>query len=294
MNTKFILFLCNQKGYIVLNELLNKGFSSYVELVVCAEDKDVSKDYFQEIRNLCEMNGLNSIDRKLYVEKENSYTKIAIGWRWLMKNTDNLIVLHDSILPKYRGFAPLVSMLINGEREIGVTAIFASEGFDEGDIIDQISIKINYPILIKEAIQKVSNLYAEIVCKIFNNLIENGRLDSRPQNHENATYSLWRDFDDYKIDWTWDSLKIKRFIDAIGFPYLGAMTYVQTERLIILNSEVVPDIQIENRNCGKIIRIDDNLYPVVVCGSGLIRLTKIIKEDGSSALPFNRLRIKFK
>ena len=45
----------------------------------------------------------------------------------MIKNSENLIVFHDSLLPKYRGFAPLVSQLINGEEYLGVTAIFTND-----------------------------------------------------------------------------------------------------------------------------------------------------------------------
>jgi methionyl-tRNA formyltransferase len=50
---------------------------------------------------------------------------IAISWRWMLK-VSNLIVIHDSLLPKYRGFSPLVNMLINGEDTLGVTVLFAT------------------------------------------------------------------------------------------------------------------------------------------------------------------------
>ena len=49
-------------------------------------------------------------------------------------------------MPKYRGFAPLVNSLVNGEKIIGVTALFASEEYDNGDIIMQSSVDITYPI----------------------------------------------------------------------------------------------------------------------------------------------------
>ena len=85
--------------------------------------------------------------------------QLAIGWRWLISGTENLIVLHDSLLPKYRGFAPLVNSLINGEQEIGVTAIWAGPEFDAGEIIFQEKAGICYPIKIQEAIEIVSGLY---------------------------------------------------------------------------------------------------------------------------------------
>ena len=69
-----------------------------------------------------------------------------------IKSNNTLIVIHDSILPTYRGYLPLVSQLIDGQKEIGVTAILANENFDEGDIVHISKTKINYPITINDAI----------------------------------------------------------------------------------------------------------------------------------------------
>jgi methionyl-tRNA formyltransferase len=55
--------------------------------------------------------------------------------------------MHDSLLPKYRGFAPLPNALINGEREVGVTALFASEEYDMGDIVCQRRLAVEYPMI---------------------------------------------------------------------------------------------------------------------------------------------------
>ena len=84
---------------------------------------------------------------------------IVAGWRWLLPSTEKLIVLHDSLLPRYRGFNPLVSQLIDKEERLGVTAFFASDRYDCGDIINQPSIKVSYPLKINEAIERVCNCY---------------------------------------------------------------------------------------------------------------------------------------
>ena len=81
---------------------------------------------------------------------------IAVAWKWLIKQKDILIVLHDSLLPKYRGYLPLVSQLINGEKEIGVTSFFANDKYDEGDIIYSSKIDIKYPITIEQAINQIN------------------------------------------------------------------------------------------------------------------------------------------
>ena len=119
------------------------------------------------IHDLCEKEQIKWVDRSCKPIIDSAYS-IAIAWRWLIpiETHNTLIILHDSLLPKYRGFAPLVNMLINHEPSIGVTALFANEEFDRGDIICQKSDSVVYPIRIDEAIEKVSKLYVEIVLDI--------------------------------------------------------------------------------------------------------------------------------
>ena len=161
------LYLLNKKGYKVLTALTNsKIYLNSIDLVVGARDKGNEEDYFDEIRVLCNNYNIKYIERSqnLTIQSELS---LAIGWRWLIKNQKNLIVLHDSFLPKYRGFSPTVNMLINGESYLGASAIWANDKMDEGDIIFQKKVGITYPLKIQKAIELIASLYVDIVLNIF-------------------------------------------------------------------------------------------------------------------------------
>ena len=71
----------------------------------------------------------------------------------------------------------------------------------------------------------------------FNNIINDEEINSISQMESEATYSVWRDEDDYLIDWTEDSDRIKRSIDALGFPYKGAKTKLNGEIVIVDDSK---------------------------------------------------------
>ena len=205
----------------------------------------------------------------------------------------SIIVLHDSLLPKYRGFAPLVNQLINGENEIGVTALFASEEYDRGPIIDQRSSPVTYPIKIGEAIDKVSVLYADLVERIFDKVGSSITLPEKIQDESQATYSLWRDGQDYRVDWALDDESILRHINAVGFPYLGALTEMDGIPIRIISAEIQPDVVVEIRHPGKVIFMRGD-RPVVVCGSGLIRVTEAFyDENGATIFPLKKFRIRF-
>jgi len=119
------------------------------------------------------------------------------------------------------------------------------------------------------------------------------KLTGTPQNEAEATYSLWRDEEDYRIDWSTDPDRIKRFIDSVGNPYKGASAYMGEHRVRVLDALVEPDIQIEARQPGKVVFMREGC-PVVVCGRGLLRITDL-RDDTSerSLLPLKKLRTRF-
>ena len=269
------LYLLNKKGFEVLKAVTNsKKYFTCIDIVVGARDKGIEEDYSNQIRDLCNTYNITYIDRsqKLTIQSEFS---LAIGWKWLIKNQENLIVLHDSFLPKYRGFSPIVNMLINGETYLGATAFWATEKMDEGNIISQKKIDISYPIKIAKAIELVAGLYVEIVLIILKLIIDKKTLNSLPQNGDNATYSIWRNEEDYFINWANAADQIVRFVDAVGYPYDGAKTKTEDGEIIrILECEVVKNIVSEINAPGKLLMYDQN-YPIILCGQNAVKLLKI-------------------
>lgn len=290
---KFGFFLMTQKGFDVLNSLITSKQTQFIDFICIGKDSNLEDDFSDKIKELCEIHSIAYFFKESLSEKKlNSDFYIAISWRWLL-DLPNLIIIHDSVLPKYRGFAPLVNMLINGENEIGATAIFASNEYDKGEIIAQEKIAIQYPITIAEAINAVGNLYVNLVNQIISQGVSNS-FQPKVQNENEATYSHWLDQEDYFIDWNWTAEKIKRKIDACGFPYDGAKTILENDIIVVEKAEVEQDVQIENRTVGKVIFVKENC-PIIVCGKGLLRLTaaKNVKTK-ENILPLSKFRLKFK
>lgn len=287
------LFLLGEKGYCAI-AYLNENLNSNINAIIIGQDPNIQRDYSEEIKATAIQKNIKYTYRTDLTNDIYAGVKlnIAIGWRWLNNSTVKLIVLHDSILPKYRGFNPLVSALINGDDQIGVTAIEASKEYDRGAILEQNSIAITYPIKIKEAIRLIAIEYAMLLNKIIAKYLEN-KLEPVPQKEEDASYSLWRNDEDYKIDWKRSSTEIKRFIDAVGYPYKGAYCYWDSHILRVFDAELVPDVKIVNRTPGKVIFKDDQEY-VIVCGSGLLKITEFYNEQGKKVDFNNIFRIWFK
>ena len=290
------LYIMTFKGFAVLEHLIKSNKKHLIDFVIYATDKNIENDYSKDIIKLCQENDLKFFKRSEKINETKSKFVIAISWRWMIEvlHSQELIVLHDSLLPKYRGFAPLVNALINGENEIGVTALWGNKEYDKGDIIEKSRLKIQYPLKIEDAIFSITKCYIDLVSNIFENLKTNN-LDSIPQNEEDATYSLWKNEKDYFINWGDNSHKIKRFIDAVGYPYNGARTKIRGENIIVIESTIIDDVKIENREneLGKVIFFIDNL-PVVICKKGLLRIDKAVFENTQSSIfPLKMFRTKF-
>ncbi len=287
------LFLLGKKGLITLSDLKEASLKG-ISKVIIGKDKNVVNDYSDDIIRFCEDKNINYCDASVQNHFDSKYA-FAIGWKKIIDFTvdQKLIVFHDSILPRLRGFNPLVTALINGDNEIGVTALFATQEYDRGDIIEIGKMTITYPIKINDAINLVSDLYAKLANNIIETLMSGQELRSTKQVESEATYSLWRNQEDYRIDWTASSQKIARHINAVGFPYTGATTQIEGKEITIVDSEPTDDVVIENRTVGKVIFKKDGC-PVVVCGKGLLKITEA-RNSNNEKLDFKtKFRLRFK
>jgi methionyl-tRNA formyltransferase len=283
-------YLMGPKGYAVLHDVVEFFGPGCLEAVVAEKDSQLQKDYYREIENFCESHQIPFYNRKENFQPKSIHL-IAVSWRWLMSHSQRLIVLHDSLLPRYRGFNPLVTALINGDEQIGVTAIYATHEYDAGDIIYQSSIPVQYPIKIEQAISNILSCYSEVVKKIIADIISGTPLPATPQSPP-ATYSLWRDEKDYLIDWRCSAAYIKRFVDSVGFPYKGACTRYDHKTIRIFDVELSEDFDISNRTPGKVFQIRNGI-PYVVCGSGILTITHMVDENYTiHTFPRTRIRLE--
>lgn len=145
--------------------------------------------------------------------------------------------IHASLLPKYRGNAPLVWAMINGEPETGISLFYFDEGVDTGDIIAQKKIQIEENDTIKELLEKVEIASVQVLADEIPR-IANGTASRTKQNHELATSFPKRTPEDGKIDWNWDKKRIENFIKAQTKPYPGAFTIIGDKKVTIFGAEI--------------------------------------------------------
>ncbi|MBC6942281.1 MAG: methionyl-tRNA formyltransferase [Xanthomonadales bacterium] len=292
VNACLTVFAMTRKGHAVLEVLLRR-FPGLVAAVVVGRDAALDDDHVDRIVALCGEHGVPVSRHGDRLALRTPYA-LAVSWRWLIEpGATRLIVMHDSLLPRHRGFNPLVTALIEGDRRIGVTALYASAEYDRGDIIAQAASDVTYPLRIADAIEQVCGHYQELALHVAACLVRGEMPPATPQDDAAATYSLWRDDEDYFIDWTLDAARLQRTVDALGSPYHGAASLLSGRLVRIHAATALADVIIANRTPGKVIFVDHG-RPVVVCGYGLLRIDALVDGvTGDSLLPLQRFRVRF-
>jgi methionyl-tRNA formyltransferase len=283
---KVAFYIMTSKGLFVIKKFVENFGPDAIGYIVAARDSAIKHDAFEEIYLFAQDFRIQFFERSnfdLSVEQGFDGVKFAIGWRWLIHSQKNLLIFHDSLLPKYRGFAPLVNSLINNEVRGGVTALFADGKYDSGDIVAQKSVEFTYPLKIYDAIKLVEPLYFSLVADLYKLILDGRPLIGNMQSDQEATYSLWLDELDYFVDWAWPAEKIVRFVDAVGYPYTGARVYLGGKEVIIKDCFVTKDVYVQHRSrhLGKVIFIEEG-NPVVICSDGLLVIKELTTLSGEN------------
>ncbi len=178
--------------------------------------------------------------------------------------------VHASLLPKYRGGAPIHHAIINGEEEIGVTIMYTDKGMDSGDIIKKRAIKIlendTYDIIS----YKMSTLGAELLKEVLPNIFD-GNAKKEKQNHDLKTLAPIIKREDEHVDFSDFSYNVHNKIRGLS-SVPGSFALLDEKPVKILLSEKTHDKSTEKP--GTIVKIDKNgIY--VACKDYDIKLLKI-------------------
>ncbi len=177
------------------------------------------------------------------IRETNPDFLLVIGWYYMIPKKIREIAslgcagMHASLLPKYRGGAPLVWSIINGETETGLTFFYLEDGIDNGDIIAQNKFLISPEDNIKHLIDKATEAALDIVEKYIP-MISDGSAPRVSQDESQATYFPQREPKDGEIDWGMSSTEIRNFIRAQTRPYPGAFTIINGKKIKIWDADI--------------------------------------------------------
>ena len=189
--------------------------------------------------------------------------------------TYGAINIHASILPKYRGAAPIQHALIAGETRTGVTTMLMDEGLDTGDILLQESIDILADENARELTQRLARLGADLLLRTLDGL-EDGTIAPVPQNDELASIARSLPNDVGAIDWSLPASDIVNRVRGCT-PRPGAFTRLGAMLLKVWLARVEDQAEMFSEP-GQILLVDQDGI-VVAAGSGSVRLVEVQPES---------------
>jgi methionyl-tRNA formyltransferase len=180
--------------------------------------------------------------------------------------------VHGSLLPKYRGRAPINWAVLHGEPRIGMTLHRMVKSADAGAIVDQEGVDIGPRDTAEQAFRKVLPCARRVLARQMDKLLA-GTARETPQDETQATYFGGRKPEDGRIDWRQTSRQIFNLIRAVTDPYPGAFTEIGGARLMVWWAESdSPVTKGRHGSPGEVL----SLSPfVVACGEGALELQKI-------------------
>ena len=184
------------------------------------------------------------------------------------------INLHVSLLPKYRGAAPMQRAVMSGDKETGVTVMYMAEGLDTGDIISQLAFPIGPEDDFEAIHDRSADVGGELLVKTIAD-IEKGIATRTPQNDANATYAAKIEKSDCKIDFSLDARVIDPIIRGVT-PIPGAFAYLGGKMLKIYKATPTEG----KGKVGEVIAVDPKGQGsfTVACGSGALKVIGVIPE----------------
>ena len=184
------------------------------------------------------------------------------------------INLHGSILPKYRGSAPIQWAVLNGDKKTGVTTIYMNEQMDAGDMILTRETEIGEYETTGELWERLSTIGAELLLETVDR-IEKGTAPRVPQEGD-FTLAPMLNREMSKIDWNTSAKVIKNLVYGLN-PIIGAYTMYDEKKIKIWKIEILDEISTEQP--GSILESDDKKGLKIATRDNVISVTEIQGEN---------------
>jgi methionyl-tRNA formyltransferase len=283
-----VVFAYHDVGVTCLETLIDAGMT--IDLVITHTDDPNETIWFGSVQKLCEQRGL---PYRIVQQSElftllpeiqaiapdylfSFYYRFMLPTELLETATIAALNMHGSLLPKYRGRAPVNWAVLHGETETGATLHVMEAKPDAGDIVGQIAVPIGIHETGKEVFDKVSQAAKQVMEKVLPQLMQ-GNLPRQVNRLAEGSYFGGRKPEDGRIDWTKPAGVIYNLIRAVAPPYPGAFTAWNGKEVTIArsslpldpNKDLTPSISAFLTKSGLGMHLVDNRY-FGLCGDGKI------------------------
>lgn len=183
--------------------------------------------------------------------------------------------IHASLLPKYRGAAPINQCIIDGEKETGITIMQMDAGVDTGDILAQKKVIIEDKETAATLFDKLAQAGAKLIVETLP-LIEKGEITPVRQDESLASHVRMMDKSMGKIDWMQDAVCIERLVRGLN-PWPSAYTFCQKKSVKIWSSDALEGDMGSVAQPGTIVSVTKDFFDVA-CGKGILRIYELQLE----------------
>ena len=246
-----LVFAYHNVGVGCIKALLDAGIQ--IELVVTHADDPHENIWFGSVAALCQERGIPYVQPEAsdLLELLPQFKKIApdyifsFYYRYMITSdilaTARIAALnmHGSLLPKYRGRAPVNWAILHGETETGASLHIMEVKPDAGDIVGQLAVPIDPDEDATAVFAKVSNAAIKVMQAALPELLQ-GRVPRTPNVLANGSYFGGRKPEDGRIHWNQSAKQVHDLIRAVAPPYPGAFTDWQGARMVIAKSKLNP------------------------------------------------------
>lgn len=292
-----IVFMGTPEFSIPTLEALHKNFN--VISVVTQPDRKKGrgkKIRYTPVKNRALELGLNTTSfENINSDEAREYFKnleidfivvVAFGQilkKWLIDMPKySILNVHASLLPRFRGAAPMQRAIINGDEKTGITIMEIDEGLDTGDILGKVEIPIG-SMDFGELHDAMKDLGTELLIDSMNKIINELAIPIR-QNPELATYAAMIKKSETEIDWNEKSLNLYNKIRGFS-PIPAAYTYYNGKRIKIFKTKIVEDssrvlnIDMDSTKSGEIVYVDKNSF-IVRTSDYFLEIIELQAENG--------------
>lgn len=279
-----------KRGYLTLRALVDGG-ADVVGIVSLQQDEHEVERYEEPIRALAEEFDIPHYETKWM--KDRDYAELiskeiqpdiafVVGCRILIPKEIYQIPLlgtlavHDSLLPEYRGFAPLNWSILNGEDHTGVTLFYLSELMDGGDIVAQKPVPIGPDDTAPVVYERVCQATVDLVLEAYP-LLAQGSVPRIKQDYPTGSFTCSRTPADGMIYWSKPTIAIYNRVRALTYPYPGAFTYYEGKKLMVWKAKPLSNPSYyAGRIPGRVISISkSDGYVDVLTGDGVLRIFEV-------------------
>jgi methionyl-tRNA formyltransferase len=292
--TRAVVFAYHDVGVRCLSALLAQGVE--IALVVTVEDDSRENIWFGSVAELAQLHAIpvatprdpNAADFVARVKALTPDVLFSFYYRAMLKAPLLELVqgraynMHGSLLPKYRGRAPVNWAVLHGERTTGATLHEMVEKPDAGRIVDQMAVPILPNDLAADVFRKVTVAAETVLDRSLQPLLD-GTATLRVQDLAQGSYFGGRRPEDGRIDWSQDAWSVHNLVRAVAPPYPGAFCDVGGRRLEILRTWHTGE---RDRAGAAMLAHDDGKLALRCADGGLLRVLDA-RLDGEPLTPDN-------